>query len=218
MSRVVIVGGHGQVALLAAPLLVQAGHEVTSVIRDAAQSDDLEAVGALPLVLDIETATVDELTVALSGHDVVVWSAGAGGGSPERTYAVDRDAAMRTIDAAAAATVGQYVMVSYFGAGPHHGVSETSGFYAYAEAKAAADQHLAASGLDHVILRPSGLTDGAATGTLEWGENTEAATVSRGNVARVIAAVVDTAPAARAAGRILEFNDGDRPISELVSG
>ncbi len=222
MSSVVIFGGHGQVALLAAPLLVKAGHQVTSVIRDPAQSDDVEAVGARPLVIDIEAATVAELTDALTGHDVVVWSAGAGGGSPERTYAVDRDAAMRTIDAAASAKVRQYVMVSYFGAGPDHGVAANNGFYAYAEAKSAADEHLAASGLEHVILRPSGLTGGPATGTLEWGDGTQAAKVSRGNVALVIAAVVDTAPAAGAStspsGRIIEFNDGESPLSDLFSG
>ena len=222
MARIVIIGGHGKVALLAAPLLVAAGHEVTSMIRNPAQSADLIAAGALPLVLDVETASGAELTEALTGQDVVVWSAGAGGGSPERTYAVDRDAAIRTIDAALAAKVTRYVMVSYFGAGPDHGVPEDNGFHAYAEAKSAADAHLAASGLDHVILRPSGLTDGVATGTIEWGADIEAATVSRGNVAQVIAAVVDAghSPSGSSAptGRVIEFNDGDRPVSELRAG
>ena len=222
MARIVIIGGHGKVALLAAPLLVEAGHEVTSVIRNPAQAEDLVAVGAQPLVLDIETASLDELTQALTGQEVVVWSAGAGGGSPERTYAVDRDAAIRTIDAALAAKVTRYVMVSYFGAGADHGVPENNDFFAYAEAKSAADAHLAASGLDHVILRPSGLTDGVATGTIEWGADVEAATVSRGNVAQVIAAVVDAghSPSGSSAptGRVIEFNDGDRPVSELLAG
>lgn len=222
MARVVIIGGHGKVALLVAPLLVEAGHEVTSVIRKPSQADDLVAVGARPLVLDIATASLADLTDALTGHDVVVWSAGAGGGSPERTYAVDRDAAIRTMDAALAAKVRRYVMVSYFGAGPDHGVPEDDGFYAYAEAKSAADEHLAASGLEHVILRPSGLTDDAASGTLQWGEGVKASTVSRGNVAQVIAAVVDaestSSESSTSTGRVLEFNDGDRPISELVAG
>lgn len=222
MARIIIIGGHGKVALLAAPLVVEAGHEVTSVIRNPAQADDLVAVGAQPLVLDVETASVAELTDALTGFDVVVWSAGAGGGSPERTYAVDRDAAIRAIDAAQAAKVGRYVMVSYFGAGPDHGVPEDNGFHAYAEAKSAADAHLAASGLEHVILRPSGLTDEPATGTLEWGDGVTASTVSRGNVARVIAEVVDAGStwsgSSASTGRVLEFNDGDRPVSELVAG
>ena len=33
-------------------------------------------------------------------------------------------------------------MVSYFGAGPDHGVPEDNAFHAYAEAKTAADEHL----------------------------------------------------------------------------
>ncbi|MEO6997577.1 MAG: SDR family oxidoreductase [Terracoccus sp.] len=222
MARIVIIGGHGKVALLAARLLVEAGHEVTSVIRKPSQADDLVALAARPFVLDIETASLADLTEALTGHDVVVWSAGAGGGSPERTYAVDRDAAIRTVDAALAAKVRRYVMVSYFGAGPDHGVPEDNGFFAYAEAKTAADQHLAESGLDYVILRPSGLTDDAASGSLEWGEGVKASTVSRGNVAGVIAAVIDagstSSESSNSAGRVLEFNDGARPISELVAG
>ena len=35
MSNVLILGGHGKVALLAAPLLAAAGHTVTSAIRKA---------------------------------------------------------------------------------------------------------------------------------------------------------------------------------------
>src|SRR5881392_407658 len=82
-----------------------------------------------------------EVAEALSGHDAVVWSAGAGGGNPGRTYAVDRDAAIRSMDAAAQFGVGRYVMVSYLGAGPDHGIPAESSFFAYAEAKAAADEY-----------------------------------------------------------------------------
>lgn len=216
MSRVVIIGGHGKVALLAAPLLVAAGHEVTSVIRNPEHATEVSAGGAQPLVADVEHLSTDELAELVEGHDVVVWSAGAGGGSAERTYAVDRDAAIRSIDAAASAGVPRYVMVSYFGAGPDHGVPADDGFHAYAEAKTAADEHLAASRLAWTILRPSGLTLEPPTDRVEFGPDVTAGQVSRGNVARVITAVVD-APAA-ATHRVLSFNDGDRPISELVEG
>ena len=43
MSRIVMIGGHGKVALLAAPLLVEAGHEVISLIRNPDQADDVAA-------------------------------------------------------------------------------------------------------------------------------------------------------------------------------
>lgn len=210
--RVLIIGGHGKVALLAAPLLVAQGDEVTSVVRNRDQFNDVRATGAEPLLLDVEHADVDALAEALRGYDVVVWSAGAGGGSPERTYAVDRDAAIRSIDAAER-DGARYVMVSYFGAGPDHGVLPDNSFFAYAEAKAAADQHLTASGLKWTLLQPSSLTLAAPTGRID-ADATEGTQVSRGNVARVIAAVV--AAGDEVAGRTIAFNDGDTPIAEVV--
>ena len=114
MSRIVMIGGHGKVALLAAPLLVDAGHEVVSLIRNPDHSADVAATGATPLVLSVEEADVAELTRVFAGADAIVWSAGAGGkGGPERTDAVDRAAAIRSMEAAAAAGVTRYVMVSF---------------------------------------------------------------------------------------------------------
>jgi nucleoside-diphosphate-sugar epimerase len=160
MSKVIIVGAHGKVALLTVPRLVAAGHEVTGVIRKAEQSDDVRRTGAAAVVADVENLSTDEIAELIAGHDVVVWSAGAGGGSPERTYAVDRDAAIRTIDAAGRANASKFVMVSYFGAGPGHGVDPSSDFFAYAESKTVADAHLAASSLSWTVLRPSRLAPG----------------------------------------------------------
>lgn len=212
MSRVVVIGAHGKVALLAMPLLVGAGHTVAGLVRNPDHAADVQATGATSVVGDVERLDTAELAGVLSSYDVVVWSAGAGGGSPERTYAVDRDAAIRSMDAAGQAGVDRYVMVSYFGAGPDHGVPPENGFYAYAEAKTAADEHLAGTDLDWTILRPSGLTLDAPTGRIEAGG--AATTVSRANLARVIAEVVDRPDAA--AGLTLAFNDGDQPIADVL--
>ena len=214
MSRITLIGGHGKVALLAAPLLVGEGHEVTSVVRNPDHVADVEATGATALVLDIEHATRAQITEALRGSDVVVWSAGAGGGSPERTYAVDRDAAIRSMDAAVEAGIERYVMVSYFGAGPDHGVSPDNGFYAYAEAKTAADEHLQGTDLEWTILRPSALTLEDATGHIESGEGVVAGSVSRDNVAHVIRSVVGHPETT--ARRIIAFNDGLTPIEDVI--
>ncbi|TFI50643.1 NAD-dependent dehydratase, partial [Micrococcus endophyticus] len=43
MTRTVIIGGHGKVALLAAPLLAEAGHDVTSIIRNPEHAAEVEA-------------------------------------------------------------------------------------------------------------------------------------------------------------------------------
>lgn len=215
MSKVIIIGAHGKVALLTAPRLTAAGHEVTGVIRKAEQSDDVRRAGALAVVADVENLSTDEIAEVLTGHDVVVWSAGAGGGNPERTYAVDRDAAIRTIDAAERVHMSQFVMVSYFGAGPDHGVDPASGFFPYAESKTAADAHLAASGLGWTILRPSGLTQESGTGGIEAGPGVTHGHVARATVADVITAVIESPDATR--GLILEFNDGEQPIDDVIT-
>lgn len=212
MARILLIGGHGKVALLAEPLLAAAGHDVTAVIRNPDHSADIAATGATPLVADIEAFDLDQFTDLVNGSDVVIWSAGAGGGAAERTYAVDRDAAIRSIDAAAAAGVARYVMVSYFGAGPDHGVDPSDGFFAYAEAKSAADAHLRASGLDWTILAPSALTLDEATGRIDVAA-TESASVSRADVAAVIAASVDEPATIR---QTVRFNAGDAPIAEAL--
>jgi uncharacterized protein YbjT (DUF2867 family) len=215
MSRIAIIGGHGSVARHLARILTgEGGHRVSAIIRDPDQRADVEEDGSVPILLDVQTATVDELTEVLGGHDAVVWAAGAGGGDPDRTYAVDRDGAIRSMEAAARAGVARYVMVSYQGARPDHGVDPESSFFAYAEAKAAADEHLRGTDLAWTILGPGRLTDEPATAMIELGTDTEHGDVPRADVARV-AAVALADPAA--IGRTLAFNRGDTPIADAVA-
>ncbi|NYF08917.1 uncharacterized protein YbjT (DUF2867 family) [Leifsonia sp. AK011] len=211
MSRIIIIGGHGKVALLLTPLLSGRGDDVTSVVRKQEHLEDVAMAGAAPVLADVETMDTDTLASLIAGHDAVVWSAGAAGDST-RTYAVDRDAAIRTMDAARAAGVSRYVMVSYSGARKDHGVPESDSFFRYAEAKAAADEHLRGSGLDYTILGPSALTLEPASGTIAV--TGERGTVSRGNVAAVIAeALVQPTTI----GKTVEFIDGDVPIAEALA-
>ncbi|MGO4186184.1 SDR family oxidoreductase [Pseudarthrobacter sp. TAF60_1] len=214
MNSIVIIGGHGKVALHLSTLLTAEGHSVTSIIRNPDHAADVEATGAAPSVLDVENSTTAEIAAALKGHDAVVWSAGAGGGNPERTYAVDRDAAIRSMDAAAEAGVGRYVMVSYLGAGPEHGVPADNPFFAYAEAKAAADEYLRGTQLAWTILGPGSLTDQAASGLIEVNPPRDGnGATSRSNTASVAAAVLDLP---RTAGRTIEFRDGTLPIAAAL--
>ena len=221
MTRIVIVGGHGKVALHLARILTGHGDQVTSVFRNPDHTDDVSATGARPVVADVENLDTGALADLLAGHDAVVFSAGAGGGDPARTYAVDRDAAIRVIDAAGQAGVRRFVMVSYFGAGPDHGVPEDNSFYPYAEAKAAADAHLRASDLDWTVLGPGRLTLEPATGRIAVGadvgrEGSETTGVSREDVALVAAAALNDDSTIR---RTIDFNNGDLPIPEaLASG
>lgn len=218
MNKVLIIGGHGKIALLLAPLLKDAGMDVTSVIRNAAHIDDVAATGATPAVHDVASASVEELADLMAGHDAVVWTAGAGGGSPERTYAVDRDAAIASMDAAVVAGVQRYVMVSYLGAGVGHGVPEDNSFFAYAEAKAAADAHLQASQLAWTIVAPGALTLEAASGRIDPTPAADrregaASETSRANVAHVIAGALQTPETIM---RTIGFSDGEAPIKDAL--
>ncbi|RKQ34884.1 SDR family oxidoreductase [Kocuria tytonis] len=216
MSEITIIGGHGKVALQLCRLLSTQGETVNAVIRKEEQSQDVENTGATPVVADVQDMDVAAMTELFSGQDAVVWSAGAGGGSQERTYAVDRDAAIRSMDAAAAAGVRRYVMVSYMGAGQDHGVPEDDDFYAYAQSKADADDHLRASSLDWTILGPGMLTDDDASGAIALGRAGEDdnKNTARGNVALVAARAL--ADAKGTTGRFIEFADGDTPIAEAL--
>jgi uncharacterized protein YbjT (DUF2867 family) len=212
MARIVVIGGHGKVALQLARILTDRGDEVSSVFRNPDHSGDVAATGATPVVADIERLDTDALAGLLAGHDAVVFSAGAGGGNPARTYAVDRDAAIRVIDAAVRAGVKRFVMVSYFGAGPGHGVPQGDSFFPYAQAKAVADAHLRASDLNWTVLGPGRLTLDAATGRIELGEGK--GEVSRADVALVVAAALADDSTI---GRTLDFNNGDVPIAEALA-
>ena len=68
--------------------------------------------GAQPVAADIEQLDTDALAGLLTGHHAVVFSAGAGGGDPKRTYAVDRDAAIRAIDAATPGAIPTCILCS----------------------------------------------------------------------------------------------------------
>ncbi|WP_439903182.1 NAD(P)H-binding protein [Microbacterium azadirachtae] len=212
MARILIFGGHGKVALLLEPLLTARGDQVTAVIRDETQVDDVRATGADPAVFDVESASEQEMAALIEGHDAVVWSAGAGGGSAARTRAVDFEAATRSMAAAAAAGVPRFVMVSYFGSSPAHGIDPSDSFFAYAEAKAAADEVLRASELDWTVLAPSALTLEAPTGRIDATADASGS-VSRADVAAVIAQTL-VEPATRR--RTIRFNAGEVPIDEAL--
>lgn len=215
MAEVTLIGGHGKVALKAGKLLAMAGHNVTSLIRNPDHLPEVEETGVAARVADVEQLDVDDLAKLFDGQEVVIWSAGAGGGSPERTQAVDRDAAIRSIDAARQAGVDHYVMVSYFGAGTDHQVPADDPFFAYAEAKAAADEHLRGSGLRWTILMPSRLTDDPGTGKIDATAE-QASEVPRDDVAEVIRQTLLVGPEATA-DREIRFNTGDTPIDEVIS-
>lgn len=213
--HVVIAGGHGKIALILERLLSARGDTVAGLIRNPDQVGDLEAAGAQAIVVDLEKASVDEVAEHLRGADAVVFAAGAGPGSgAARKDTVDRDAAILLADAAEAAGVQRYVMVSAMAADPQ-ATADDEVFQVYLRAKGVADEAIRSRpALKWTIVRPGALTNDAGTGGVRIAESTGRGSIPREDVAAVLVAVLDEP---RTAGQSFDLISGDTPIAEAVS-
>jgi nucleoside-diphosphate-sugar epimerase len=213
--HIVIAGGHGKIALILERLLAQRGDSVAGIIRKPAQAADLEAVGAEPLVVDLERAGVEEVAEHVRGADAVVFAAGAGPGSgAARKETVDRDSAILLADAAQAAGVDRYLMISSMAADPE-ATADDPVFEAYLRAKGAADESVRArTDLYSTIVRPGLLTDDPGTGGVTIADSTGRGSVPREDVAAVLVAVLDEP---RTGGMTFEIISGETPIEEAIA-
>jgi uncharacterized protein YbjT (DUF2867 family) len=213
--RIVIAGGHGQIALLLERILAEGGDTPIGLIRRAEQEDDLRAAGAEPLLCDLESVGIEQLAAHLSGADAAVFAAGAGGrGGAGRTQAVDQGGAVLFAEAAERAGVRRLVQLSSMGADREPPADVDPGFAAYLRAKGAADEDLVTrTGMDWTILRPGHLTDDPGTGLIALSPHTGVGSVPRQDVAAVIAHLLHTPSSA---GLALELVSGDTTIEAAV--
>jgi len=188
------------------------------IIRNPGHAPDLESDGVRPAVLDLESATVEELADVVRDADAVVFAAGAGPGSGEaRKHTVDHGAAVLLADAAERAGVRPYVLVSSMGVeqareGTPDGVDPVMAVYLQAKLRAE-DDVLARAGLATTVLRPGGLTDDPGTGRVLLARSTGYGSVPRDDVAAVLVALLD----ARLDGAIVELVGGDTPLAEALA-
>jgi uncharacterized protein YbjT (DUF2867 family) len=211
--RVAIAGGHGQIALRLQELLTARGDESVGLIRDPEHAEDLRSRGATPVVCDLESAPVEDVAKAVRGADAVVFAAGAGpGSSAERKLTVDRDGAIKLLEAARTAGVERYVMISAVGAEAPPAGDEV--FAVYLRAKADADAAVAASDRAWTIIRPGGLTNDPGTGSVHASIDPYRGQVTRDDVAAVVAAVLAES---RLAGVTFYLNGGDDPIASALT-
>jgi nucleoside-diphosphate-sugar epimerase len=210
--QVVIAGGHGKIALRLTQLLRDRGDEVVGLIRNPDHADDLRAAGDEPITYDLEEGNADELAGALAGADAAVFAAGAGPGSgAERKWTMDRDGAIKLLEAARAASVPRYLIVSSIGAENPPAGDEV--FSVYLRAKAEADDAVAASDREWTIVRPGGLTDDPGSGHVRLSAEAFRARVARDDVAAVIAALLARDDAA---GQIVYVGGGEDPIDAAL--
>jgi len=185
--KIVVAGGHGKIAMHLHPILKEKGHTVKGLIRNEEQADDLKKAGAEPVVVDIEKE--EEISEFVGEADVVVFAAGAGPGSgKERKWSVDRDGAIKLIEAAKKNGIDRYLMISAMGLETPRGDEV---FQVYQQAKLQADKALRHSGLNYVIVKPGRLTNDEGSGKVKIAEKLDRGEIPRKDVARVIAEVLE---------------------------
>jgi uncharacterized protein YbjT (DUF2867 family) len=209
--RVVILGGHGKIALRLLRLLAEDGHTGVGIVRKPEHASDLEEIGAEAVVLDIESEDIPEDVVA--GSDAVVMAAGAGPGSgPERKQTVDYGGTLKLIAAAERARVPRYLMISSVGA--HARPEGDEGMAPYLRAKHDADEALMRSALDWTIVRPHGLTDEPGTGRIEVGQRLDRGRIPRDDVA---ATLFETLNEPNTVNKVFEEKSGETPIRDALA-
>jgi uncharacterized protein YbjT (DUF2867 family) len=207
---VVVAGGHGKIGQRLLRLIADRGDRARGLIRKPDHASDLEALGAEAVVCDMEAE--DDLAPFVEGADAVVFAAGAGPGSgPERKQTVDLGAAVKLIDAAKAAGIARYLMVSAIGAGRPEQSSKQ--MRVYIQAKADADAALERSGLDFTIVRPGGLTDDPGTGRIRAGNEIGYGQVSRDDVAATLVVALQEG---KTVGKTFDLLEGETPVEEAL--
>ncbi|WP_210571326.1 SDR family oxidoreductase [Streptomyces sp. GESEQ-4] len=211
--KVFQIGAAGGVGRRLAQLLTARGDQVTGMHRSPLQADTVRTSGATPVTGDLIEDSVEELAAKLSGHEAVVFSAGAHGTGRDKTTLIDGEGLQKAADAAERAGVRRFVLVSVFPDALRDG-ERSEGFEHYIKVKKAADVYLTRTGLDWLIVRPGTLLDTPGTGRVTAGPAVEYGDVHRDDVAAFIDAVLHEPALNRT---IVELTSGDTPIGDAVA-
>jgi len=198
---VVVAGASGKTGRLVLERAAKAGYRVRGMARDPAKArteipGDYEWISG-----DVRDPAT--LKVVLAGATYVVCAIGATERSgPNSPQFVDYGGVKNLSDAAKAAGVKQFVLISSTGAGGGGGATSwllnTLLMPGILEWKGKGEQYLRASGLPYTIVRPGGLNNdpGGQQGIrFTQGDNLGGGTIPRGDVATVIVAALGNADA-----------------------
>lgn len=163
-GRIFLAGGSRGVGMEVAQWLRRNGLDVTALLRSPQSQPTLEAMGIMTVSGDALEPEQVEQAMRSTPIDAVISTIG---GMPQEGQRSDYRGNRNLIDAAVKAGVRKFVLVTSIGSGESAvalppQVLETLG-PVLAE-KHQAEQHLIASGLTYVIVRPGGLKSEPATG------------------------------------------------------
>jgi nucleoside-diphosphate-sugar epimerase len=186
--NVLIAGANGKTGLQIVEHLVEQDHNVRAMIRDESQSKQMEERGALPYIADLER----DVEFAVEGSDAVIFAAGSGPDTGEdKTWAVDRDGAIKLIDACESNGVERFILLS--SVGTDHPEQGPEKLQPYLQAKAKSEQRLTKSKLNYTIVRPGMLNDDPESGCIiaQRSLDDKMGQISRADVALTIAKSVE---------------------------
>ena len=214
MSRIAVVGGHGQVARHLLVALRRSEHDPVALVRREEYRAELESRGAEVRLLDIEPEDAAAFAAAFDGCDAVVFAAGGGpDGNKERKRTVDLEGSLKSIEGARSAGIERFVQVSAINvdaaaAGGHRrGVARLRRGQARRRRGAPGQR----PGLDDHPARPAHRRPGDRLVSL--GPDVTRGDVTRADVAAVLAAVLDEPGMV---GKQWNLVNGDVPIAEAV--
>ncbi|MDS2171847.1 SDR family oxidoreductase [Nesterenkonia sp. CL21] len=164
-----IIGAAGGIGTRLSAALARAGDQVTGMFRNPEHQGRVEESGATPVLGDLVADTVDQLAEKMTGHDAVVFAAGAHGTGRDQTTLIDGKGVEKAAQAAEQAGVRQFVLVSAFpeAAASTEGISD--GYAHYLATKKAAEAFLVRTNLDWIIVRPGHLLDEPGDGRVTAG-------------------------------------------------
>lgn len=185
---VLVFGGNRATGLEVVKLLKARGETVTVAVRASSDTGALRALGVATVVADAMDAEQVRAAVAAGRYAAVVST--LGGGRGDRSRRPDFEGNRNAIDAARAAGVRRFVLVSVVGTGDSRGTAPAASrrfLKTVIELKGRAEDHLRASGLDYTIIRPGGLGDVKPTGTAVLAEDPQAFSfIARGDLAALV--------------------------------
>ena len=200
-----LVGATSGTGLEVARLLGAAGQPVAALARPTADICELETTGATIVRGDVlDSASIED---PISGAGAIVSTLGGKRGVPRPDF----DGTRNLVDAALAAGISRFILVSAAGIGDSHAsISEQAHQFLdpVLEIKAKAETCLIDSGLDYTIIRPGSLDSEPASGNgILSDDPTVGGTIHRADLARL---VVDCLDNPQTIGKI--FNAVDREL------
>lgn len=179
MENILIAGATGHTGKRVIEILNSTENfSPVAMVRKEEQKQIFEDMEVESIIADLE----ENLDHTMQGIDKVIFAAGSGSKtSPEKTTTVDKEGAIKLIDAAKKANVKKFILLSSMGA---DNPGQNKDMEHYLQAKHDADEHLRKSGLNYTIVRPGALNDDMGLAKVKIAEKlNERGEISRDDVA-----------------------------------